>query len=176
MRDRCQSNSAVDRTTPQGRALTTLWLAVIRRYLIAVAAGHLVWEFIHLPLYTIWQTGNLGALLFAATHCTGGDILIATASLMLALIVFGQDWPHDCHSFRRVAAASVLSGLSYTIFSEWLNTTVRKTWAYSELMPVIPGIETGMSPVMQWLLIPLGGFWWASRLLYSVRRLPVQVR
>ncbi len=29
-------------------------------------------------------------------------------------------------------------GLVYAGFSEWLNVSVRRSWSYSELMPVIP--------------------------------------
>jgi hypothetical protein len=58
-------------------------------------------------------------------------------------------------------------GLGYTIFSEWLNIVVRKSWAYSDLMPVIPVIDAGLSPVAQWIVLPLAGFWWARRPLRS---------
>jgi hypothetical protein len=49
------------------------------------------------------------------------------------------------------------------VFSEWLNTEVRGSWAYSELMPVMPVVATGFSPVAQWIVIPIGAFWWARR-------------
>jgi hypothetical protein len=57
----------------------------------------------------------------------------------------------------------VAFSVAYTIFSEWLNIVVRETWAYSDLMPVIPIIDAGLSPVAQWVLIPGVGFWWARR-------------
>ena len=100
--------------------------------------------------------------MFAAIHCTGGDVLIATASLLLALILIGEGaWP--AHGFGKVAALTIALGLSYTVFSEWLNTVVRVSWSYSERMPVIPSIGVGLSPLAQWLIIPLSGFWWAQR-------------
>ncbi len=34
------------------------WLALLRRYLLAVFGGNLLWEFAQLPLYAIWQTGT----------------------------------------------------------------------------------------------------------------------
>ena len=30
-----------------------------------------------MPLYTLWSTDTVGEIVFAAVHCTGGDILIA---------------------------------------------------------------------------------------------------
>ncbi len=48
-------------------------------------------------------------------------------------------------------------GIAYTFFSEWLNVSIRQSWAYSDLMPVVPIIGTGISPVAQWIFLPLFG-------------------
>ena len=49
-------------------------------------------------------------------------------------------------------------GAACMVFSEWLNVLARQTWAYSDLMPVVPVIDTGLSPLLQWIVIPLAGF------------------
>ncbi len=146
-----------------GPPVTDAWRIVLRRYLLAMALGNLVWEFAHLPLYTIWSTGSTGEIVFAAVHCTGGDILIATASLVLALLLVGADWPLAARAYHRVAMLSVALGLGYTVFSEWLNVVVRKTWAYSEYMPIVPVVDAGLSPLLQWLAVPFAAWWWAAR-------------
>ena len=131
------------------------WLSALRAYLLAVAAGDLAWEAAHLPLYTLWRTGTAGEKLFAVVHCTLGDLLIALAALALGLVLAGhRDWP--VRRFGAVAALTVAFGLGYTAFSEWLNVVVRETWAYSELMPVVPvfGIKVGVSPLLQWIVVP----------------------
>jgi hypothetical protein len=133
------------------------WLTALRRYLAIVTIGNLTWEFLHMPLYTLWETGTAGEIVFAAVHCTGGDILIALASLMAALLLVGNsDWPR--HRFMPSAVLTIAFGFGYTIFSEWLNIEVRGTWAYSDLMPVLPWLKTGLSPVAQWLVIPILAF------------------
>lgn len=127
-----------------------------------VAVANLVWEFAHLPFYTLWETGTTSEIIFAAVHCTGGDILIALSSIMLALFLAGNSsWP----SARGlpVITLTLISGLGYTVFSEWLNIAVRQAWAYRDLMPVIPIIGTGLSPILQWIIIPLAGFYFALR-------------
>lgn len=137
------------------------WLGALRRYFVFAAMAHLVWEFAHLPLYTIWLTGTPGELVFAAVHCTGGDILITLSTIMLSLCVFGSaDWPR--RRVGRVLAGAVAFGVAYTIFSEWLNIEVREAWAYRDLMPVIPLIDAGLSPILQWVVIPAVGYWWAT--------------
>ncbi|WP_265519687.1 hypothetical protein [Nitratireductor luteus] len=153
-------DSLRSRPIPDSLQGDSFWLATMRRYLLAILGGNLVWETLHLPLYTIWTEGTAGELIFAVVHCTGGDLLIALSSLILALIFVGDaGWP--ARKYRSVAVLAISFGLGYTIFSEWLNTAVRESWAYSDLMPVVFG--TGVSPVVQWVAIPLAGFWWARR-------------
>ncbi|MPZ55327.1 MAG: hypothetical protein GEU91_02280 [Rhizobiales bacterium] len=138
------------------------WLATLRRYLAVAIPANFVWEAAQLPLYTIWYEETPGKIVFAVLHCTGGDVLIAGASLMGALLLFGSArWPDEHHI--AVAAPAVAAGLAYTVFSEWHNTEVRGSWAYSSLMPTLPGTGTGLTPFLQWLVIPIAAFWWACR-------------
>lgn len=138
------------------------WLSFMRRYFLVIALGNLVWEALHMPLYTIWYEGTWKQILFAGLHCTGGNILIALASLMLALVVVGNNcWPHK--GYRTVAIWAIVFGLAYTVYSEWLNVYWRESWAYADQMPVLPfaSFEIGLTPLLQWLVIPLASFWWA---------------
>lgn len=142
-------------------ALGQNWLGALRRHFAFAAIAHLVWEFAHLPLYTIWLTGTPGELVFAAVHCTGGDILITLSTIMLSLCVFGSsEWPSTRGG--RVLGGAVIFGVAYTIFSEWLNIELREAWAYREMMPVIPLIDAGLSPILQWIVIPVVGYCWAT--------------
>jgi hypothetical protein len=137
-----------------------LWLLALRRYFAFAIPAHLAWEVAQLPLYTIWYEDPPGKVAFAAIHCTGGDVMITGASLLGALLVFGnRRWPDE--RYIAVAAPAVLTGIAYTIFSEWHNTEVRNSWAYSSLMPTLPGLGTGLSPLLQWLVIPIVALWWA---------------
>lgn len=136
------------------------WLAVLRRYLLVIALGSLIWEFAHMPLYTLWETGTAAEIVFAAVHCTAGDVLIATAALVAALCLFGnRRWP-ACGA-RPVALVTIALGIAYTAFSEWLNVEVRETWAYRDLMPIVPVLDVGLSPMLQWVALPGLAFWLA---------------
>jgi len=139
------------------------WLRAFRIYLAVIAVGNLTWEILQLPLYTIWMSGSRAEQAFAVVHCTGGDLLIALSSLIAALLLAGSaEWPRQ--AFGLVAALTIAFGLGYTGFSEWLNVSVRKTWAYSELMPVLPiagGI--GLSPLLQWVVVPTLACWYVFR-------------
>ncbi len=129
------------------------WLATLRRFAVITLLGHLLWEMAHISLYTIWIEGTWSEITFAVLHCTGGDLLIAMTSLLLALFAFGaRDWPRE-RTFP-VLAAMIVFGVGYTIFSEWLNIVVREAWAYRDIMPVIPIIDAGLTPMLQWVVIP----------------------
>lgn len=128
---------------------TAGWLTALRSYLLFVIPANFVWEIAHLPLYTIWQE-SLRQMAFAVLHCTLGDALIATATLVIAILVFGScAWPLGPRPFWRIAIGTIVVSVGYTIYSEWLNISVRRGWAYSDLMPTLPWIGTGVSPLLQ---------------------------
>ena len=138
------------------------WLSVLRRFILVTAVGHLIWEFAHMPLYTLWDTGTRSEIVFAAIHCTGGDVLIASATLLAALVLFGNNqWPDQ--AFAAVTLPMIIFGIGYTVFSEWLNIVIRQSWAYNEAMPVVPVLDVGLSPLLQWIVIPTVAIWWARR-------------
>ncbi len=134
------------------------WLRALRIYVGASAILHFAWEMLQLPLYMIWSTGTFREIAFAVLHCTAGDLMIASLSLLVALLVVGNfAWPSE--TFITVMVTTLAIGIVYTVYSEWTNTTVRKTWEYSKLMPTIPPFGTGLSPLTQWLIVPAIGFW-----------------
>ena len=129
------------------------------RYLGALAFGNLLWEAFQLPLFTLWRTASSAYLAFAALHCWFGDLLIGSACLGLGIIVAGSSWPS--RGYARVAAVAIVLDIAYTVFSEWLNVAVRGSWAYAVAMPRVPPFGTGLTPLLQWVVIPLAGFAWA---------------
>ena len=127
--------------------------------MVVILIGNLLWEIVHLPLYTIWTSGSRSEIAFAAFHCTLGDVLIALSSIVGALIVAGNNlWPGS--RFWPVAILTTILGVGYTVFSEWLNVVVRASWAYSDWMPVISLFDHnfGLSPLLQWIVIPAVAF------------------
>lgn len=128
-------------------------------YLGVSAVGHLLWEIVHLPLYTIGQTGSPGARAFAVIHCTAGDLVITGWTLLAALLVARpESWPTT--GTRRVAGIALPLGLLYTGYSEWHNVYVKQAWAYAPSMPTmrVGEFAIGLSPLLQWVVIPAIGF------------------
>jgi hypothetical protein len=132
-------------------------------YLALAGAGHFLWELAQLPLYTIWWTGTKREILFAVIHCTGGDLLITASALALAALGARiARWPLFG---GRMALTAILLGLVYSAFSEWLNTQLRQNWSYTEAMPVLPPLGTGLTPFLQWLIVPGIALGYAGRIV-----------
>lgn len=139
-------------------------LRFLVRYFAFMLAGNLAWETLQLPLYTIWTTATAYRIADAVVHCTGGDLLIAMTALGLGWLAAGRPALRE-RLPRRLILATIVVGATITAFSEWWNTQVIHSWAYSALMPIVPGTALGLSPLLQWIVLPLAG------LLLCFRRL-----
>lgn len=113
----------------------------------------LLWEIAQFPLYTVWHEGDWSYILYGLIHCTLGDLLILLSVFWLVSLLNRSRYWIFSPSLINIVLFTAL-GLGYTIFSEIINTRIKGTWGYTELMPVVPIIEIGGMPFLQWLLIP----------------------
>ena len=136
------------------------WRFVVLRFAPLLGAGNLAWETLQLPLYTLWHEGTRQAQLFAILHCTTGDVMIGTASLLTSVMLFGRHgWPSSKHG--RVLGTVMFVGAAYAVFSEWINTEVTRSWQYTEAMVRVPPLGTGLAPLLQWIVVPPLAYWLA---------------
>jgi hypothetical protein len=130
------------------------WRLIGWRYLPWLAVLNLAWEAAHVRLYTLWTDAAPAYIAFSVAHCTVGDVLIGGLALLLALIVSREaglaEW-----RWLRIALLTLVLGVGYTIFSEWMNLTVLRSWTYADAMPRVKlgGFEIGLTPLLQWLVV-----------------------
>lgn len=118
-------------------------------------ALNIVWEAAQMPLYSLWQQGSWYEIAFALVHCTLGDLLIGiTVAAVSASVLFLLTKSSPKLTTVKFLGLFLAMGIGYTVFSEWLNVEVRGTWAYTEQMPVLPPLGTGLAPLLQWLIVP----------------------
>ena len=136
---------------------------IVLGYLPWLGVMNLVWEIAQLPLYTVWAEDSLPFIAFVVAHCTLGDLVIGTSSLAFALVAT-RAGAVDGWKFPKVGLITVITGVGYTVLSEWVNSVVRESWKYSALMPVMNfgGFEIGLAPLLQWLVIPPVALWLAG--------------
>ena len=51
-------------------------------------------------------------------------------------------------------ASFIAIGLVITILGEWVLTEVIDRWTYAASMPTLPGLGTGLLPLLQWMVLP----------------------
>ena len=122
------------------------------RWTLLSALLNLVWEVGQVPLYTLWTERDAKGIALAIAHCTLGDMLVAGGTFLVAAVVT-RSWNWSRSRPGMGAAIAIPTGIAYTAFSEWWNVSVVRAWAYAESMPQVFGI--GLSPLLQWLVVPL---------------------
>ena len=135
------------------------WLSIPELQLIMFGLPlQLLWEVAQFPLYTVWHEGDWSYILYGLAHCTLGDLLILLATYWLvALLNRSRYWYRS--NILVNGFLFTLLGLGYTIYSEIVNVSIKGNWDYTELMPIVPVIEIGGMPFMQWVLVPPVVLW-----------------
>jgi hypothetical protein len=122
------------------------------------------WEVLQAPMFDGMAAAPHSAVIGVCLQATLGDaaiMLLAHASVVG--VTRRRRWVL-APSPREVAGFAAV-GVAITAAIEWLATRGHwaQTWAYSSAMPVIPGIEIGLSPLLQWVVIPPVALWFARR-------------
>lgn len=130
--------------------------------------AHFVWEFLHAPLYQGLAEGTHWDGIKCCLLATAGDVVIAVVAYG-GVAVAGRDawWLRSVdgarsdHRPRRATVAYLAIGLVITVVVEMLSVDVWGRWAYGPAMPTLLGI--GVSPLLQWIVVPLLVLWLARR-------------
>jgi len=110
------------------------------------------WEVIQTSFYTMKEWA-FPAMLYGWIHCTAGDVMISLGSFWIVSLVHrSRHWLLRLNRWNSMAF--VIMGVFYTIVSERVNVKVFKSWGYDERMPMVPWIEVGVVPILQWVVVP----------------------
>lgn len=115
--------------------------------------ANFVWEMWAVPFYAAFATLPHGHAVLICTQATAGDVLILLAAFWAAALVGrGRHWLARPRPLPLAVFLAV--GLAATVVLEYRATTVLGRWTYADSMPVLPGLGTGLVPLVQWLLLP----------------------
>lgn len=99
------------------------------------------------------------------TSATIGDIGFAlTAYWATSLLSKSRAWIEQPVLWQALCFIAV--GIALTIGFEYYYTNISLRWSYSDLMPLVPPFGTGLSPLLQWLIVPQLVLWF-TRLVMS---------
>lgn len=147
-----QSSTKSPLPTPQDKKSYLLQSPEVQLLMLALPL-ELLWEIAQFPLYTAWHEGSWSYIFYGLAHCTLGDLMILVAVFwIVAGVNLDRHWINK-KSYLNILLFTVL-GASYTVLSEIVNVSIKGSWAYTELMPVVPIIKIGAMPFLQWILIP----------------------
>lgn len=123
---------------------------------------HFVWEYLQAPTYEGMADLNHWEGVKLCTSATFGDVGFALSAFWLASAT-----ARSRYWFRRPSVPALLvfigTGLALTIGFEYYYTNVTLRWTYSDLMPLVPPFGTGLSPLLQWLVVPPLVLWFTRR-------------
>ena len=126
---------------------------------------HFAWEMAHMPLYRVAEPSGW-RMVGGCTQATLGDaIMTLLAYATAAVLTRRRLWLVAPRALELTTFLGV--GLAMTVALEWWNVSVRHSWAYSADMPVTAGI--GLSPIVQWIVLPPLIIWLARRHLQGGR-------
>jgi hypothetical protein len=129
---------------------------------------HFVWEFLQVPTYAgmaemaHWQGIKL------CTSATIGDVGFAlTAFWSASFVARTRGWIGSEAMLPVIVFFG--TGIVLTVGFEFYYTQITQRWTYSDLMPLVPPFGTGLSPLLQWMAIPLLVLWLSDRHLRGIR-------
>ncbi|PCI05087.1 MAG: hypothetical protein COB78_00225 [Hyphomicrobiales bacterium] len=123
---------------------------------------HFVWEFVQAPTYAGMVEMNHWEGIKLCMSATFGDVGFAiTAYVLTSLFARSRDWVFN-PSMAQLLLFLVI-GIALTVGFEYYYTNISLRWTYSDLMPLVPPFGTGLSPLLQWIFIPLLVLWFIRR-------------
>lgn len=129
------------------------------------------WELMQVPLYQGMPEAAHWDAIKVCTRATLGDgIIMLLAYSGAALLVRDRWWIVK----PRWAPVVVLIGIgvAITVLLERLaiiSDNPNWGWRYAEAMPIIPVLEIGLTPFLQWVILPLLLVWFVKRQLAAAR-------
>ena len=125
--------------------------------------GHFAWEILQAPLFANLDETEHFIGIAICLKATFGDLGIALAAFWSAALIGGdRKWFMSRHT--PALTAFFATGLLATIGLEYLHTEVTGRWVYDGFMPLLPVLGTGLSPILQWILVPMLVLWYLRRL------------
>lgn len=98
------------------------------------------------------------------TRATLGDAAVMLVAFWVtAATVRSRRW--ILHPIMPTIFGFVAVGLAVTVVLERLATGALNQWAYAPAMPVVPILEVGLLPLLQWLFLPPLVIWFVRRQL-----------
>lgn len=122
--------------------LSILWLVFIINFL---------WEISQMFLYEN-HTNGFWNFIFLHIKASLGDVVIFLLIYLLGALIFQSKKWFVKENKSKYFIASLLGLIIAIVIERYALATQR--WAYNNLMPVIPLLKVGLSPILQMIILP----------------------
>ena len=124
------------------------------------------WEIMQAPLFAGLADSSFIDAIKGCSQATLGDALIMLLAYWTVSGVAGSRHWILAPSSRQLSLFLAI-GVLITVAIEWLATRGYwiQSWTYSQAMPIVPGVGIGLSPLLQWIFLPLLVIWFVRRQL-----------
>ena len=120
-----------------------------------------LWEVQQMPFFKLSDLSCTRRTI-NCTLATFGDVLIAlTGFWTIAFFSKSRQWFRQPKWWQ--LSIFILVSLVITVIFEKLATGVLNRWEYADIMPTLPVLGTGLTPIFQWIILPLIIIWFVKR-------------
>jgi hypothetical protein len=124
------------------------------------------WEILQAPLFVGMAEMPHAQVTKACLRATVGDaVIMLLAYGVVAVVVRSRSWILASKGWQLSLLVAI--GVSITAGIEWLATRGywMASWNYLPTMPLAPGTDIGLVPLLQWIVLPLLTVWFVRRQL-----------
>jgi hypothetical protein len=147
--------------TPQKKTFNKL----IFKIAIIAFILNLIWELLHLPLY-YHSSYDLKHISFCTLASLADVIMVLLLYLCFAVAIRNPFWIMPLNWIK--CSSLIFTGGIGAVLSEMRHLSLG-SWTYANQMPLIPIINVGLSPVLQFMILPLLTYFISYHLLKTSR-------
>ncbi|WP_218565819.1 MULTISPECIES: hypothetical protein [Pseudomonas] len=115
-----------------------------------------------MPLFAGFDDTHYFSVILHCTRATGGDVIISLGAFWTASLFARSRYWFLADRFLPLGIF-LIAGLLITVVFELLATGPFQRWTYEQSMPVLPFTNVGLSPIAQWIALPLLQMWFVRR-------------
>ncbi len=112
-----------------------------------------IWEIWQVPLFQSMDNLTHFEATIGCTRAALGDVVILLVAFwIIALTARSRSW--IIYPTTIQVAGFIAIGIVITVVVEAISIHVLNRWQYAAAMPTLPILGTGITPILQWLMIP----------------------
>lgn len=128
---------------------------IFKQYVLIVILSafllNAIWEIVQIPLYA-GGTYSWSHILFCLLASVADAIMVLLIYFGFAMVYKNALWIQNLKLSRIIFV--IVIGAIGAVLAETRHLSI-ETWSYADTMPVIPILNAGLSPVLQFMILPL---------------------